>query len=71
MGLATDISPGFLTPSYFFSTEKVYTDVILWYIAKYNNLDIFGHCFPNPELDNLSSWVPDWSLRWYRPNPEH
>ncbi|KAH7400388.1 heterokaryon incompatibility protein-domain-containing protein [Cadophora sp. MPI-SDFR-AT-0126] len=71
LGLASDISPGDLTPSYFFSTEKVYTDVVLWHIAKYNSLDIFGHCFPYPVVDNLPSWVPDWSLRWYRPNPEH
>ncbi|KAL1613669.1 hypothetical protein SLS54_010366 [Diplodia seriata] len=50
-----------LRADYSVSVQRVYTEIAVYFIRRYNTLDILSFVEHPVTVDGLPSWVPDWS----------
>ncbi|KAH7370669.1 heterokaryon incompatibility protein-domain-containing protein [Rhexocercosporidium sp. MPI-PUGE-AT-0058] len=62
LGIATDAEELHIIPDYTKTCQMVYTDVALSYLTR-GDLQLLGACQFPKDLENLPSWVPDWSSK--------
>jgi hypothetical protein len=60
MGLAKDISPGLIKPSYSQPVQFVYRNTTRSIIEDTGRLDMLGHVMPHLNMPGCPSWVRDW-----------
>jgi hypothetical protein len=61
LGLAGDTEAIGVKPDYTATPEEVFTDLVRRHVTNTSSLDIICACRYPRALDDLPSWVPDWS----------
>ncbi|MAD87099.1 MAG: hypothetical protein CL912_29420 [Deltaproteobacteria bacterium] len=62
LGLISDLNKDDLSPRYDISVERLFLEVVVWFLKQYDSLSILGQCFSgySRNLLPMPSWVPHW-----------
>jgi hypothetical protein len=63
MAIAGDYQPNDLRPDYSKPVSQIYTGLVRYLIERDKCLDILGFCSAQRNLNDLPSWVPDWTYK--------
>jgi hypothetical protein len=63
LAIAGDYQPNDLRPDYSKPVSQIYTGLVRYLIERDKCLDILGFCSAQRNLNDLPSWVPDWTYK--------